>query len=203
MTAKKRILITMTLAMVLSTTSAWFHYQATGHISFSTLLHVETEMHPPVFQVFYDIGKGYRERDAKSFAIHSPSQWQTISFAIPSNTLYGLRIDMINGPGVAALEETSLLAGSGETLFKMSPSAPIEGNQIAAMRFSAGRLEISTTPGADDPYIHLPFSPPLQSPALRDPAKHLVFALKIFAILFISLEILFYFTSSHFIFPKK
>ncbi len=186
----KRVIITATLAAILAAVAGWHRYQATAHLAFNTSVQlVESGVEMPIFQVFYNTGRGYRESEARSVLL-KPGEEQSITFTIPSNRVYSLRLDVLNGPGSVVLQETALIGGDGRVLCPVSAGMAVEGNQLASLSVAADAIRLTTLAGANDPYLQVPFTPPCFSPVRQGVTSHLLFAGKIFAVLLLGFELL-------------
>jgi hypothetical protein len=183
-------LVIAAVAAVLALAVAWSHFQATRRLSFVASLQPETALEIPIFQVFYDIGKGFREADARSFFLPPGETPLSISFTIPGSRVHGLRLDILNGPGAAVLAHPALVASSGETVCPIRGDDVASTNQLASLVDDAGRFHLSTSVEANDPYLIIPFAPACESPVRQTVAGFFLFLGKVFVILFLGIQLL-------------
>ena len=113
-----------------------------------------------IVKLYFDNGAGFGE-SATSQAPVTAGIAATHRLALPSGTYRALRFDPIDREGTVNVESLRITGQRGRVFreFKFSEFQP--ANQIQSLRERDGRLEIASTPGANDPYLAAVFSPPL------------------------------------------
>ncbi len=183
------------LAIILAGVSTWYHNLTGKQLVFKTAVtlaptSVLPEDSPLVFQLFYDIGDGYTEDDSTSF-LFEPEKTTTLSQTIACCKVHGLRLDIMNVPGSAIIEEAGVYDITGKRLFDLLDAVPSASNQIAAFNeINKEKWRVQTEEGAVDPFIVFTFSPPLKAQQKGDLGFELLFGLKIFFMLFIGMWIM-------------
>ncbi|WP_028583098.1 hypothetical protein [Desulfogranum mediterraneum] len=182
MRINKQIWLTLGVAGLISLLSAWFHYQASGYQTISLEIRTNTELETPVFQLFYDLGRGYRERDSHSFLLQPGESFQQLSYTIPSHTIHGLRLDFLNGPGQVTLRQLTFHPADSDYLAP-APQVQLHFNQAEPLNHSPAGLTIRTRPEANDPFVQLSLEQPICHPCSHPLWPQLLFALKVFTFL--------------------
>ncbi len=187
---KSIILFAATLAITLSSITTWYRHKAIWYQHLQFEVTSTNNINKPIIQCFYNLGKGYRENDSQSYWLKKKKD-QKIYCRIPSKKLYGLRIDILNGPGKVTISNLEIITNKREAIFHLTESLQINRNQVESINISNNQLHVLTTHTANDPYIEIPFSPPLISPSILPKNELLIqqffFGAKLFFIIFITL----------------
>ena len=176
--------------------SSWYHAQASRYLTFSVEIISKTEMEKPVFQLFYDIGRGFNEKDSNSFLLTADETAQTISYTIPSHSICDLRLDYLNGPGQVTLKNFELHSNSGENIYIQLHPDHLQLNQTENMLLFPRSVQLKTLSTANDPYIQISFEPACSLITTPLQLADFMFALKTFCVLFFSTSLLIFLTRS-------
>lgn len=194
MKLKKELLLLAVLAGLLSGIISWYHAQAARFLTVSMEVTTSTELETPIFQLFYDVGRGFNERDSKSFLLNTDGATKTISHTVPSPSICGLRLDYLNGPGQVTLENIALHSNAGESIFLSLTRERLQVNQTASFHFNPRSLQATAISTATDPYIHLMFEPACSVAITGIQLKDISFALKSFFVLYAGIGLIFLLT---------
>lgn len=191
---KKELVLITAVTIILTGISAWYYAQASRFLTFSVEVISNTTIEKPVFQLFYDIGRGFNEKDSNSFFLTPDEPVQTISYTIPSHSICDLRLDYLNGPGQVTLKNFALHSNSGENIYLQLQTDHLQLNQTESMLLSPRSVQLKTLSTANDPYIHLSFEPACTLASKPLQTADFMFALKTFCILFFGISLLFFLT---------
>lgn len=143
-------------------------------------------------QVFYDDGPGFREELTTATALKASTAVETYTLNIPGGTYLALRMDPPEGGTAITIHSIRVATITGRTVAPVSLAGFQALQQVRSVRHAAGKLEIASAPGSDDPQVWTTFSPPLQ--VRLDPMDFLrelpPYAAAIFAALVTSLLLL-------------
>ena len=184
-------LVSLGLAALFALPHAAFRYRASVRliVEFDVAVRAN-ERRPPQMQIFYDTGRGYRER-ASVKTVLPERGGKHIQAYLPATRLRGLRVDYLDGPGRVEIEGFRVIEPFGEVLVARVPAERFTLFQTEPLRREGDRLFVRSAAGADDPHIGLSFDPALAAPRAGKFRSSLVFGLKIFAIMAVALEGLF------------
>ena len=191
---KKELVFITAITFALTGITAWYHAQASRYITFSVEVISETKMEKPIFQLFYDFGSGYNEKNSHSFLLTPDEASQTLSYTIPGHSICGLRLDYLNGPGEVTLKNISLLSNSGENFYIQLQADHVQLNQTERMLLSPRSVQLKTLSTANDPYLHISFDPACSLTSAPLQLNYFMFALKTFCILFLGTSLLIFLT---------
>jgi len=195
---KKLLLLTFVLSTILSVFYTWHHTQARGFITLSLELSSATEVKRPILQIFYDTGKGFRENDSHKFSLDPRKKSEDFFYTILSSTIYGLRLDYLNGPGSILLKDMRFISSRGDEILSIIIPENSAVNQTSISRPETGIAILKSTPEANDPYVVIPFAEPFLSPEAQFDLSQLLFGMKIFCTLFIGIGLIFMLAGSWF-----
>ena len=166
-------------------------YQASLRVIVAFDIAVEENINrPPALQLYYDKGKGFREKHSIRVVLPEKGIPKKIQAYLPATRLHGLRLDYLNGPGRIAIYGLRFVDPFGmELKTHFSPESFIL-NQTQELLLKNNTLVVQAEPGADDPYIALAFNPALTASKQGKAGSSIVFGLKIFAIMGGAVEIL-------------
>ena len=184
-------LVSLGLAALFALPHAAFRYRASIRliVEFKIAVH-ENELRPPSLQIFYDRGRGFREKASVKVILPERTK-RAIQAYLPATRLRGLRIDYLNGPGRVEIEGFRIIEPFGEALLTHVPPERFTLFQTEPLKRDGDSLAVRSAPGADDPHIALNFAPALTAPRAGKFRSSLIFGLKIFAIMAVALEGLF------------
>ena len=112
-------------------------------------------------QLYYDDGSGLSET-ASSRSPVTAGVMATHRLSIPQGRYRALRFDPIDREGAATVESLRLVGRGGRVVHHFAFSEFVPANQIQSRTERDGRLEIVSTPGANDPNLAAVFNPPLE-----------------------------------------
>ncbi len=187
MKSKTIITYATAIALILSGLTSWYRYQALRYLNVEFEIQIETAIEKPILQLFYNTGKGYREKDSQSFWLKTDNEFQLIFCRIPATELNSLRIDFLNGPGEATFREINIFSNSKESVFRLSEHTKIENNQVESINIASDQIQVKTINPANDPYLNIFFPSPLTLSQKKSLTGQLLFTAKIFFIIFITL----------------
>ena len=184
-------LVSLGLAALFAVPHAAFRYRASIRliVEFKITVH-ENELRPPLLQIFYDYGRGFREKASVKVTLPERTK-RDIQAYLPVTRLRGLRIDWLNGPGRVEIEGFRIIEPFGEALVTQVPPERFTVFQTEPLQRAGDSLAVRSAAGADDPHIALRFAPALTAPREGKFHSSLVFGIKIFAIMAVALEGLF------------
>jgi hypothetical protein len=136
-------------------------------VFFRCIAEFNTEIDQPIAQLFFDIGKGFKESDSIKKSIQKTSNQQTLYFRLPIRDLIRLRLDPINGPGKILLKECSIIDRKLKILYSidLDQIVPIQG--IYKIKNNEAGLALKTFADATDPILIVPL-PSMFSNVLRE-----------------------------------
>lgn len=112
-------------------------------------------------QVYYDRGAGLSEQQSVRIDVERTAVPRLVRFPLPAGDYQGLRFDPTDFPGHVTLAAARIVNAQGELRRAIAPDEFRPARHIARLEPTADRLEIITTPDADDPQLALSFTPPL------------------------------------------
>lgn len=191
---KKELVLITTITFIITGISSWYHAQASRYLTFSVEVISKTEMKKPVFQLFYDIGRGFNEKNSNSFFLTPDEPAQALSYTIPSHSICALRLDYLNGPGQVTLRDFALRSNSGENIYLQLHGDHLQLNQTEKMLLSPRSVQLETLSTANDPYMQISFEPACSLASAPLQLADFMFTLKTFCILFFGISLLIFFT---------
>jgi len=183
-------------ALSISVISGFYHYHAREYLICSVQVIADSSLEKPILQIFYDKGKGFVESDSRSFILNKTSDVQNLSFTVNSNTLYGLRLDVLNGPGEVIIKSLQLSSNSQKNFFTLNLPGTPQLKQIASVGMKEDGVHVVTLPSANDPYLLYTFQTPVFSPEQNSLINHTIFTVKTFMVLFLGILLVTKLTSS-------
>jgi hypothetical protein len=109
---------------------------------------------PGVTQVFFDVGRGYNERDSHVLQIER-GHFHRYTFPLASEAIKSIRFDPINVSAVVRLREARVASKHGDIIKAFRFSDFRAARQINAIDSSAGTLIIHTVANATDPILEI------------------------------------------------
>jgi hypothetical protein len=110
--------------------------------------------------VYYDIGKGYREKYKISKEIAGSKDFQTVKLKLPSKQLRSFRIDPLTEPGIAFIKSIEISSLYGRK-FTWLPDAILKDfRPIDTSRFEKAGDSLLVESKGRDPYLFLTVPPP-------------------------------------------
>lgn len=186
-------LFSLILAALFAIPNATGRYQASMRLIVVFEIAVEENVNrPPTLQLYYDKGKGFSEKQSIRVVLPEKGEPKQIQAYLPTTSLHGLRFDYLNGPGRVTLSNLRFMDPFGMSLASGFSADRFNVNQTQDVSFTGNTLTVVSQPEADDPYIVLAFKPPLTALKQGKIQSSVLFGLKIFAIMAICVEILFF-----------
>src|SRR5688572_12477170 len=113
-------------------------------------------------KIYYDIGAGYREADSSQQTIMPDGAPHTYRMTLPAAEYRSIRLDPLDGPGTVFIEGTPRIATQGGRVVRAILYAELKSLQLIESRSERDDgIEVKTTADANDPQLHVVFSPPL------------------------------------------
>jgi hypothetical protein len=136
-------------------------------------------------QLFYDLGRGFNERDSSTVLIQGGVGPRPFQFGLPYGHYSALRFDPLDHPGVITVSGALIRDGIGRVIMRFPPSAFTATKEIGQMSVAGDTLTIETTPGASDPNTLIRLERPfdLLSPPPREWIQSLGWFAGVFAAL--------------------
>jgi len=111
---------------------------------------------PGIVQVFYDIGRGFNETDSVRLNIEGGGRPALLKFPLPPGTYRALRFDPIDCEAKVTFSQTRMVSPFGTVIKTFAPKDFEPAKQIASQEVHGDSLTITTTAGANDPFLRLP-----------------------------------------------
>ena len=185
-------LVSLCLAALFALPHATGRYQASTRLIVSFDIAVEENRNrPPVLQIYYDTGKGFREQESMRAVLPERAIPKAIQAHLPASSIHALRLDYLDGPGRVRISGLTILEPFGAQLAANFSAAQFTTHQTTSLQQNGESLLMQSSPQADDPHIALAFQPALSTPKQERIWPNVVFGFKIFALLGVGLEILF------------
>ena len=117
-------------------------------------------------QLFYDIGRGFSERDSVLVAITEVQTPLTLHFPLPPGVYRALRFDPIDKPGSVTLSAMDISDLQGNLIQSIAPQQLLAVQQVKPLLVTGDGVQVTTGDGAGDPIlaITLPYPFVLQTP---------------------------------------
>lgn len=112
-------------------------------------------------QLFWDLGRGYREQDSSQQPLKSTDQPVVYRYMMPMGIIRGLRLDPVDGPGQLTLTQARIVDYRGRVIYQFSPAAFQAYAQIAEKEIRGDHLHLTVGPNAHDPILELGLPEPL------------------------------------------
>ncbi|MBI5771396.1 MAG: hypothetical protein HZA93_26720 [Verrucomicrobia bacterium] len=113
-----------------------------------------------VVKIYFDAGAGFSET-ATSQSSAVAGQTATHRLALPAGSYRAIRFDPIDREGTVTVESLRIVSRRGRVVRDLRFAEFAPANQIQSLREMGGKLEIASTPGANDPHVVATFNPPL------------------------------------------
>ena len=110
---------------------------------------------PGPLQFFYDDGAGIREELSAITTLAAGTTPVTYRFALPPGLYRGIRLDPPDHGGSITVSSVRAVAQSGRVLLDLPLAEFKPAHQIQSAVMREGRLEVTSTPNADDPQLYL------------------------------------------------
>lgn len=187
--------VSLALAALFAFPHAAGRYRASTRLIVEFDIAVEKNVHrPPVLQIFYDKGKGFKEQESFRVVLPEGGIRKHIQAVMPAMQLHALRLDYLNGPGVAVISDFKIMDSLGTPLLSRLPVARWATFQTQDLQEQGENLIVQANQQADDPHINMVFEPALSAAGKEQIWPNIVFGIKIFVILSLVLEMLFLLT---------
>lgn len=186
-------LFSLALAALFAIPNATGRYRASMRPIVAFDIAVEQNVNrPPTLQLYYDKGKGFSEQHSVRVVLPEKGTPKKIQAHLPVIRLRALRLDYLNGPGRVVITNLRFLDPFGMSLETGFVPDQFTVNQTLDLQVKNNTLVAQSQPEADDPYIVLAFNPVLKASGEGKVGSSAVFGLKIFALMGICVEILFF-----------
>ena len=120
-----------------------------------------TSSAPGIPQLYYDSGSGVSETASSQ----SQAPWvpgtRIARLPVPAGQYRAFRFDPTTRDGTVTIESMRLLAIGGRVIREIALRELQPAHDIQSLRAHDGRLEVTVTPGANDPQLVVNFTPPL------------------------------------------
>jgi hypothetical protein len=117
---------------------------------------------PSIAQVFFDIGRGFNEKDSQALSVAGTDVFQTLDFPLPHEPIRQLRFDPLTGPGTLVIRRMAVWDGAHRLIASFRPERLIPANETRVQPLAEGAL-IETVPNARDPITIVPLNRPIAS----------------------------------------
>lgn len=118
----------------------------------------DTTQKPPIAQLFFDIGSGFRQEDSASKSFPADGKYHQLVFRIPNQPLQALRFDPLNGEGIFRMRNPSMVNRNWEVRVSFEPEDIGSLFHIKDRTVSQTDIVYRTVPGANDPQLLLPIA---------------------------------------------
>ena len=112
-------------------------------------------------QVFYDIGKGFREEDSVKLIVKKSIGFRQLSFPIPAGPINGLRFDPLDCGGTLEIKQITIEGAEG-VMHKLDPRNVLNPINEMSLQNSENETLLARAPnGSTDPIISIDLPGPL------------------------------------------
>jgi hypothetical protein len=152
MTQSRRATIIIGTGAVLGTIAFLFHLA--GNRAVGRVLEIEMRTSAGEFaQLSWDAASGARAEQQP--LTRTPDSFQSLRFALPSETLRSVRLSPLNRPGELVVEHLRVLEADGTLVRELNTRSLLPESQIASMRREGRLVRIVTDPNATAPSLRL------------------------------------------------
>ena len=109
---------------------------------------------PSEAQLFYDVGKGFNERDSDKRIIYKADEAVVLDFELTGDTIRGLRFDPSRSQARIKIHEI-ILKYHDEPPFIVPLDSLKAARDVRRLHFDGDRLIVETTAPAEDPILYL------------------------------------------------
>ena len=109
-------------------------------------------------QLYFDRGHGFNELDLVEATVRAGEEL-SLHLPLPPGTYSHLRLDPIDSGAVLTFESLQIASRTGRVVRRFVSADLHPANQIATLRDAGSRIEVVSTPTADDPQLDIPLSP--------------------------------------------
>ncbi|PHX73399.1 MAG: hypothetical protein CK548_01355 [Opitutia bacterium] len=130
----------------------------------SSLFALEAKMTstgPGKVVLYYDTGPGFNETAVSRVNLTKSDTPLTYRLALPPGTYRAFRFDPIDREGTVNLSSTRVVGLGGRVIRDLAFRELKPVQHIQSLREHDGRLELIVAKGANDPQLHVDFTPPL------------------------------------------
>ena len=150
----KRVTFWLTLVAVVLVSGVIGHYAKTDFRSYRAQFVIETDS-PVLFDIYYDIGRGYNEVDHQSVKVETVDQPVTLDFCIPVwDRLKKLRFDPAREHIRMKIYSITMYYDAN-TVFKVPLDTLSPKQEIAEHSFDGRQYQFETAVDGEDPIIEL------------------------------------------------
>jgi hypothetical protein len=118
-------------------------------------------------QIFYDIGKGFREEDSAQAQIAERDAPVTYRFRLPHGEYRALRFDPMNREGVVTFSNAKILDAHAKLVKHIATSQFRAVQQVSSLQIDDDSVQMITVPNANDPILAIALDAPLLLKANR------------------------------------
>ncbi len=122
-------------------------------ISHQVFMKIESSI-PSETQLFYDVGKGFNERDSDKRIIYNADETVVLNFELTGDTIRGLRFDPSRSPARTKIHEI-ILKYHDEPPFIVPLDSLKAARDVRRLHFDGDKLIMETTEAAEDPILYL------------------------------------------------
>lgn len=113
-------------------------------------------------QIYYDGGRGFHEEDSSVLPLAKSGVPKLYRLALPPGNYRALRFDPIDRDGTVTIEGVRIATANRHLVRDIPISAFAPLHQIKSLRKFGSVLEVTVTPGANDPQLSLQFDPSME-----------------------------------------
>ena len=166
----KRILVLIALSLLTAMMCAYYWRVHSMPYFLSIIARSSTDS---IAQVFYDVGKGFREEDSKIASIRKMKNFNEIIYSLPTKKIKNLRFDPLNSEGSVEIRRITLRGKKWngkqfETLYEFDLEKLNAVQQVNLTYNRSGTLITTSHQGAKDPIIDLAIGKTLDHWVLSD-----------------------------------
>ena len=122
-------------------------------VSHQVFIKMESSI-PSEVQLFYDVGKGFNERDSDKRIIYRADEAVVLDFELTGDTIRGLRFDPSRSQARIKIHEI-ILKYHDEPPFNVPLDSLKAARDVRRLHFDGDRLIVETTEPAEDPILYL------------------------------------------------
>lgn len=135
-------------------------------ISHQVFIKIESSI-PSETQLFYDVGKGFNERDSDRRIIYNADETVVLDFELTADTIQGLRFDPSRSPARIKIHEI-ILKYHDEPPFIVPLDSLKAARDVRRLHFDGDKLIMETTEAAEDPILYLTNIGPAPRPSISN-----------------------------------
>ena len=135
-------------------------------ISHQVFIKIESSI-PSETQLFYDVGKGFNERDSDRRIIYNADETVVLDFELTGDTIRGFRFDPSRSPARIKIHEI-ILKYHDEPPFNVPLDSLKAARDVRRLHFDGDSLIVETTEPAEDPILYLTNIGPAPRPSISN-----------------------------------